>query len=387
MWCPGRSRKTHCVGSFFLGGSPMSIRTQQTKLKLLADDPGVPLRIALANAEILPDGPGRGNNFYYDPHTKEYTGELPFLKGWCGRIHGVAKVLHMDFIHTESGMPCFVGHYDNYYDLRQRLPFSLAQFDLLFPAHKRKKRNFVFDQGVYGDDSFSGIERRGDYVTTWESGYEKNGWNTSAPITEFVINRIRNRRNDLRTWRFQIQEAPWAKRPGWRRIIVRATNPSGSIIDVSVLCSHPTMKAADAVKLIFHRWLQENDFKNLDKHFGMMQMTSRKAEGYDKAADTLVDRNIECTAYKKARAIHAKAKKSHAKLLLDRKHAGNALSAVNAKATALAVELDSLDKNIAQPLPPEIALKISEFKDALAKCRWGATTLRKKLKSWTPTSS
>ena len=42
------------------------------------------------------------------------------LKDWCGSRHGVAKTMHMDFIHSESGRPCFAQHYSPYYDLRER---------------------------------------------------------------------------------------------------------------------------------------------------------------------------------------------------------------------------------------------------------------------------
>ena len=51
--------------------------------------------------------------FYYDPHTKHYTGYLKILKGWCGGKHFADKVLHMDFIHTSDGHPVFLTHADN----------------------------------------------------------------------------------------------------------------------------------------------------------------------------------------------------------------------------------------------------------------------------------
>jgi hypothetical protein len=59
------------------------------------------------NARLLAQGPQDGRFFCYDPHTKEYSGACKILKGWCGRRHSIGKVLHMDFIHTENGHPCF----------------------------------------------------------------------------------------------------------------------------------------------------------------------------------------------------------------------------------------------------------------------------------------
>ena len=84
------------------------------------------------NRELLIDGPNRGDLFYFDPHTKEYTGQLKVLKGWCGRRHGPAKVMNLDSFHTRSGRPCFVQHYSAYYDMRERFFMSRDLFDRLF---------------------------------------------------------------------------------------------------------------------------------------------------------------------------------------------------------------------------------------------------------------
>ncbi|MCK5022671.1 MAG: hypothetical protein KAS04_00720, partial [Candidatus Aenigmarchaeota archaeon] len=62
------------------------------------------------------------SDFYYDPHTKHYTGIKKILKGWVASLKRVGKGLHMDFIHTVTGEPVFLEHADNFYDLRERLP-------------------------------------------------------------------------------------------------------------------------------------------------------------------------------------------------------------------------------------------------------------------------
>lgn len=65
-------------------------------------------------------GLSQSHDFYYDPHSKHYTGGEPLLKGWCTRLRFAEKVLHMDFIHTVSGFPVYILHDDNFYDLRER---------------------------------------------------------------------------------------------------------------------------------------------------------------------------------------------------------------------------------------------------------------------------
>ena len=53
------------------------------------------------------------SDFYYDPHTKHYTGMQKVLKGWCSGIRLADKALHMDFIHTCEGYPVYIEHADN----------------------------------------------------------------------------------------------------------------------------------------------------------------------------------------------------------------------------------------------------------------------------------
>ncbi|MBT7165238.1 MAG: hypothetical protein HN904_20835, partial [Victivallales bacterium] len=117
------------------------------------------LDVYATNARLLADGPDRGRAFYYDPHSKEYTGGLKVMKDWCGRLHGVAKVVHIDMIHSESGRPCFAQHYSPYYDLRERFFMTLELFDRLFDPRDRAGRLFVLDRGIYGLDALRRFER------------------------------------------------------------------------------------------------------------------------------------------------------------------------------------------------------------------------------------
>lgn len=68
------------------------------------------------NAQAL----SKGSDFYFDPHTKHYTGQQNVLKGWCPGIRLADKALHSDFIHTDRGEPIYFETTDNFEDLRQR---------------------------------------------------------------------------------------------------------------------------------------------------------------------------------------------------------------------------------------------------------------------------
>jgi hypothetical protein len=39
---------------------------------------------------------------------------------------------------------------------------------------------------------------------------------------------------------------------------------------------------------MFHRWLQENDFKYMEKHFGINQITSYASHSYEELAPPLL---------------------------------------------------------------------------------------------------
>jgi hypothetical protein len=175
------------------------------------------LDVYAANARLIADGPGRGRAFYYDLHSKEYTGSLKVMKDWCGRRHGVAKVMHIDMIHTESGRPCFAQHYCPYYDLRERFFMTVGLFDRLFGPGDRSGRLFVRDRGIYGLETLLRFER--DHVPTWEKGYDGKGWEGAAPDTVFQRTRARNSAADVKLYRFECREEPWRRDRRFRRIL------------------------------------------------------------------------------------------------------------------------------------------------------------------------
>lgn len=289
--------KTLCGRSLanFTGPVVNGLREQRRRLDQQARIEQL-MRIYGHNAELLSDGPNRDDLFYFDPHTKEYTGLLDVLKGWCGRRHGVVKALNLDSFHTRSGRPCFIQHHSPYYDMRERFFMALARFDLLFAPEKRRGRTFVIDRGIYSLPTLQSFGR--DYVITWEKNYSGGGWDERGRSIAFSRSVPKNNRGDLRTTRFECQEGRWRRDARFRRIVVRASREDGGSFEASIITSHPDMDLQDVVWAMFRRWLQENDFKYLDIHFGINQLTSRDSVCFCDEADRFEDRPVDSPEYR-----------------------------------------------------------------------------------------
>ncbi len=317
----------------FTGPVLAGIEAQRTALDRIAGQEAV-VDIYAANARLIPDGPGRDRVFYYDPHSKHYTGKQNVLKGWCGSRHAVTKVLNVDMIHSRSGRPCFAQHYSAYYDLRVRFFMTLTQFDRLFPARERRGRLFVLDRGIYGLEAFARFGE--DDVLTWEKGYSGGGWNGREPQVVFVRTRTRNGPGSLKLYRFECREEPWRREPGMRRILVRATNPAHRTIEVSILCSDPDLPIEEAVWLMFRRWVQENDFKYLDRHFGLNQLTSYASKPVAEVAGQLRDMPVDSPEYRELKTLQRAAENALATHLLKRERVRDRIADTEGRIAELA---------------------------------------------------
>ena len=269
-----------------------------------------------ANARLLQDGPGKEKIFYYDPTSLPYTGMYKIMKGWCGSMHGVTKLMYIDAIHTRSGRPCFLQHYTPYYDLRERFFMTLSVFNRLFPSSIQTGRSFIIDRGIYGLDTFERFREEGDYLITWEKNYQDDGWDETKPTVDFQKYRTRNKADDFKKYSFSCQETTWPKMDKMRRFIVRATNPLGRLIQLSILCSNPDIAMQEAVLLMFNRWLQENDFKYLNAHFGLNQLTSYAVKDFE--SEDFEDKNVDSSDYKKLKSELSKQHQKWSRLLLKR---------------------------------------------------------------------
>lgn len=274
------------------------------------------LKLAGRNGEILKNGLFRQKIFYYDPHTKKYTGSLLILSGWCGSLHETAKILISDYIHSVDGCPCFVEHYDNLYDLRTRFFFTVAIFKRLFPENLRNGLTWIIDRGIYSLETLQSIVASGDHIITWEKGYQRDGWNEKVKPEAFIMRIPRNSSKDLQTYYCFYQVREWEKDQRFRKIIVRITNPSGNTIEVSILSSNSGIHDSDVISYMLRRWLQENDFRYLIKHYGIDQIDSYKSNDYkeleekEKAHDYLIESRAFRMLLKKKQKLRGQYKKT-----------------------------------------------------------------------------
>lgn len=280
-----------------LGGVVRFPTPQRDQLKALAADPGLIDELWRFNQKNL--GPAVGSDFYFDPHTQHYTGEQNVLKGWCPKIRGADKVLHSDFLHTAQGAPIYFETTDNFADLRQRFcgVIGRARQALQWPADTVP--TFVVDRGCYGLEFFEKVT--GDptfHLITWQKGFTAELWDPTQVMGQTTITRYRNSSTDVRLYHFEYIERPWEKNPRLRQIVVQATDDKGRTIQVAILTDDLKRAAIEIIQLMFQRWLQENDFKYLDKHFGINQITSYRSIEYEKLKGQVEDREVKSAARK-----------------------------------------------------------------------------------------
>lgn len=241
------------------------------------------LELLKANWQMIKKKFGEKMIFYYDPHSKKYNGIKFFLKGYFSSGHETAKVLMSDYIHTLDGNPCFVEHYDNFFDLRVRFFFTLQVFKKIFPENKRAGFTWIIDRGIYGLDVLKELtEKTGDFIITWEKGYKKDGWNDTKESESFVMRIPKNNAKDLKDYNCSFQFEIWSKNKEYRRIIFNITNPKGRTINLSILSSNLILPPKEIIIYMLRRWLQENDFAYLIRLFGIDQIDSYKSKEYRK---------------------------------------------------------------------------------------------------------
>ncbi len=247
------------------------------------------------------------NDFYLDPHTQHYTGMQSVLKGWCAKIRWADKLINSDFIHTHKGHPIYFECTDNYDDLRTRFAPLIARFRTTMQWPSDRILTFIVDRGIYGNDVFNQVLAAPDHhLITWEKGYQPSPWDPAAQQGECTVTKARNHSQDVRTYHFAWTTNPWPKNPKLGQIIVQATNPVGVTTQLAILTDDWTRPAQETVHLMFNRWIQENDFKYLDKHFGINQLTSYRSIPYEALRVGLTDRLVPSHAWlQKAKAGQA----------------------------------------------------------------------------------
>jgi hypothetical protein len=254
--------------------------------------------LACFNARCL--GVGEQRDFYFDPHTKQYTGQENVLQGWCPAIRSADKAMHSDFVHTAAGEPLYFETSDNFCDLRQRFFEVVERCRQVLEWPQERVLSWVVDRAIFGREVFEKVLcDEGMHLITWEKGYQVQSWPPAGGVSgSMVIERARNHANDIRSYHLQYWDRCWPKEERLRQIVVQATNPKGRTIQVAVLTDDTQRAASEIVRLMFCRWVQENDFKYLDKHFGINQITSYGVVGYEELREQVEDRQVRSAQIK-----------------------------------------------------------------------------------------
>ena len=329
-----------------IGGVVRTIRYQRERCDDLAT-PATIRQLQQCNLRYVKCGINE-NTLYYDPHTKEYTGQLKILKGWCGSRHAVRKILIMDFIHRLDGTPLWVRHFDNYDDVRDRFFCCREAFLECSGRLEKSGITWIFDRGLFSLETLQTIRALGDHFVTWEKGYKKDGWCSDRETQCFFRYRYRNSRPDVFTYGFEYQESQWARDPSIRQLIVRAkgTVLRRKSIEVSILCSSLELDRCDAIWYMFNRWVQENDLGYLIRHSGIGELTSRAYETYFLAAASLEDRDVQSQESIKLKRQREKHKVQLGRLLVKRhrsKRVTTALKNLKKEKEQLDAERDKIE--------------------------------------------
>jgi hypothetical protein len=295
-----------------LGATSRLLHEQRQELGRISTREMVEILFRFNAKEI---GAGECRDFYYDPHTKHYTGMQKVLKGWCPSIRFADKAMHMDFIHTSEGYPVYYEPSDNYEDLRERFGKVTLEFCELIELEGEV--TFIVDRGIYSQRFFEEVVGNPlRHIVTWEKGYKSKGWVSEQVSGHFEMTRCRNNAEDKQRYLFEYIDETWSKNPAMRLLRVRATNPKGRQIEVGVLTDDQGRAGHEIVALIFRRWLQENDFKYLDEHFGINEITSYSSSPYEKFAEQVKDKQMKSGAYKALEVTRKKIKKRLKEVLL-----------------------------------------------------------------------
>lgn len=258
------------------------------------------------------------SDFYFDPHTKHYTGQQNVLEGWGPALRWADKAMHSDFLHTASGQPLYFETTDNFADLRERFFGVVERCRQELEWSAERVLTWVVDRAIFGKEVFEQVlADPALHLITWEKGYEAQSWPPAAGVSgSMVIERARNRADDIRSYHLEYWDRAWPNDERLRQLVVQATNPQGRTIQVSVLTDDLKRAAVEILRLIFCRWLQENDFKYLDKHFGINQITSYGVIGYAELREQVEDRQGRSAEAKALQEQRRQLRRRQGRLLL-----------------------------------------------------------------------
>ena len=85
---------------------------------------------------------------------------------------------------------------------------------------------------------------------------------------------------------------------------------------MSILTDDQKGAAVVIIGLMFGRWVQENDFKYRDKHFGINQITRYGVTGYDDLREQVEDRQVRSAEAKALQEQRRQLRAKQSRLLL-----------------------------------------------------------------------
>lgn len=282
----------HAALAFLLGplrwSSPPALRAQHRRLA--EERPGLRESLLRFNARLC--GHSAPSHVFFDPHTKHYTGKHPVLPGWISSLKRVDKAIHGDWFHGPDGSPLWHRLQDNYDDLRTRFLPALRQFrqDLSLPPEHTLC--VVIDRGIYGLETFLECSREpGLCLLTWDQAYRAGDEvQPEKGVERFALTRKRNHSRDLIRVRVEAWEVPHPRIPGAGLIVCRLHRPGKEVAEIAMLRIGPPLAVRKVVKRMTRRWLQENDFKYSNTHFGLDQITSYRVTPYARLSEEVEDR-------------------------------------------------------------------------------------------------
>jgi len=320
-------------------------RTQHMALKHLAIEEENRIQLFRINADSFCRQ--EYSYYYYDPHGVKYTGMKNILKGWCGSAGKITKVNYQDFFHTPEGFPIYFELNDNYTDMRERFIKSVEFFST--EIIKAKGKAFIIDRGIYGKEKMMRISENGYGLVTWEKGYKHDGWDEEKKKTKFKIVRCKNDSNDIRSWDITfIKDTSFNKIPQFYRLIVKIVPPGKNKkeSEVSIL-TNGKLVDLEAVRAMFTRWIQENDFRNTVINFGLNQITSYDSEKYDDLKDTVTEHTILSDGYNVLRkALETARGKLGKELVKLASKTDKRTISMNSTASAIKIEVNKVEQEI-----------------------------------------
>jgi len=281
----------------FLDNPVRNLQQQRIKLKEFATKEQIEQILSL-NCELV--GAHKKTNFYYDPHTKHYTGMHKTLKSWCSKVRIADKLINADYIHTHDGFPVYIQNGDTFEDMRVRFFKDVKEFRRIAKIPDNVIITMNIDRGIFSQDVFTTASAlQNIYINTWEKGYENNMWKDNATTKTGTIIKYRNNKSDIKLIKYEYQEYRWSKNNQIRQLIVRVPQKNGiGIMEVSILSMDLLSAATEIIYSMLNRWVQENDFKYLIAHFGIDQITSYDYDNYKDIKDTITDKDHTSGLYK-----------------------------------------------------------------------------------------